>query len=62
MEISKEGVEGYFLPCCTCPQYESVKNQLLAGDELPILKATFSRLSRTSIDSEPAADHDEGTT
>lgn len=42
------------------PQYESAKNQILTSADLPILNATFSRLSRISVESEHVEDHDGG--
>lgn len=38
------------------PQYESAKNQLLRGVELPTLNATFSRLSRIPVEADQPED------
>lgn len=40
------------------PQYESAKNQILTRAELPSLNATFSRLSRISIEADQPDDQD----
>lgn len=40
-------------------QYESAKNQILAGADLPSLNAAFSRLSRISVDADPIPENDD---
>lgn len=40
------------------PQYESAKNQLLTGYDLPSLNSTFSRLSRMSMENDVSETRD----
>lgn len=41
------------------PQYESAKNQLFTGIELPTPNATFSRLSMIPVGADQSDDHEE---
>lgn len=40
-------------------QYESAKNQILTGADLPSLNAAFSRLSRISVEADPIPNNDD---
>lgn len=40
-------------------QYESAKNQIITGADLPSLNAAFSRLSRISVDADPIPENDQ---